>query len=573
MYPGIRLVFPGHVCQVVPAENLGKSLHSSEIANMNILTINLSLAGELKKMGHKLLECNPPPGAILDVEALYRRTGFTPDCVVQQETLGKRVLVSNTISFSCPKVFWSIDTHLNTYWQRYYAQNFDLFLTTQKSWPPKLTRMGLKNTAWLPWYGVKRGWVPWEKRERDISFVGRITEVRLMRKWMSDFLREYFRPHITQDIPFSAMLDTYAHTRLVPNEAIFGEVNFRTFEAASCGALVISQDLGEDLCSLFEPGREIATYKDVLELKSLLEYYLKHPRQARIIAAAGQDRVQRSHLPRHRASELDSLIKDLTRGKNVNPNVWTWISALWLQENSSQKHPFGNLPSPDSLPVTAETLFFRIQEAVRNDQKVLEHLVPIIQKEQFDFHLLFNTGCSFAAMHAGSLKLAKGFFLRHCQRCGRPVPKISGRAELVRGWVRELVNAGEMMRPGFFYDPRQHLPQSALECLIWLQAQNPAKPSLLPDIKSLLGNVTGSEPIVLQFLSQLSLQRQKDWEYNLDLARINLKAFRLRQGLEELILAQENAARAGEEKHFHSRLKRLDKKGLLRTALDEVNYA
>jgi len=130
-----------------------------------------------------------------------------------------------------------------------------------------------------------------------------------------------------------------------------------------------------------------------------------------------------------------------------------------------------------------------------------------------------------------------------------------------------------MMRPGFFYDPRQHLPQSALECLIWLQAQNPAKPSLLPDIKSLLGNVTGSEPIVLQFLSQLSLQRQKDWEYNLDLARINLKAFRLRQGLEELILAQENAARAGEEKHFHSRLKRLDKKGLLRTALDEVNYA
>jgi hypothetical protein len=106
-----------------------------------------------------------------------------------------------------------------------------------------------------------------------------------------------------------------------------------------------------------------------------------------------------------------------------------------------------------------------------------------------------------------------------------------------------------------------------------MQAQTPVEPSLLQDIKNLLGNVTGSEPIVLRFLSQLSLHRQKNWEYNLELVRINLKAFRLRQGLEELILARENAAKAGEEKHFHARLKRMDKKGLLRTALDEVNYA
>jgi hypothetical protein len=573
MHPGIRLVFPGHVCQVVPAENLGKSLHSSEIANMNILTINLSLAGELKKMGHNLLEGNPPPGAILDVEALCGRTGFTPDCVVQQETLGKRVLLSNTISFSCPKVFWSIDTHLNTYWQRYYGQNFDLFLTTQKSWTGKLHRMGVKNAAWLPWYGVKRGWVPWGKRARDISFVGRITEVRLMRKWMSDFLREHFRVHIAQDIPFAAMLDTYANTRLAPNEAIFGEVNFRTFEAASCGAMVISQDLKEDLSALFDPGREIITYENVLELKNILEFYLKSPRQAKMIAAAGQARVQRSHLPRHRASELDSLIRDLTREKSGNHNIWTWLSSLWLEENSPKKTPSRKIPSPGSLPVTAETLFFRIQEAVRKDKKVLELLIPIIQKRQFDFHLLFNTGCSFAAMHAGNLQLAKGFFLRYCQSCSRPVPQISNQSGLVRAWTREMVSAGEKIRPGFLYDPGQHLPQSALECLVWMQDNDPERSSLLPDIKSLLGNVTGSEPIVLQALSQLSLHRQKDWKYNLELARINLKAFRLRQGLEELILARENAAKAGEEKHFHSRLKRLDKKGLLRTALDEVNYA
>jgi hypothetical protein len=106
-----------------------------------------------------------------------------------------------------------------------------------------------------------------------------------------------------------------------------------------------------------------------------------------------------------------------------------------------------------------------------------------------------------------------------------------------------------------------------------MQSNDPEKYSMLPDIKNLLGNVTGSEPIVLQALSHLSLHRQKDWKYNLELSRINLKAFRLRQGLEELVLAGENATKAGEEENFHSRLKHLDKKGLLRTALDEVNYA
>jgi hypothetical protein len=169
--------------------------------------------------------------------------------------------------------------------------------------------------------------------------------------------------------------------------------------------------------------------------------------------------------------------------------------------------------------------------------------------------------------------LARGFIVRYCKIQNRAVPDISGPTALARAWVRELVNAGEKIRPGFLYEPQVHLPQCALECLVWMQSNDPEKYSMLPDIKNLLGNVTGSEPIVLQALSHLSLHRQKDWKYNLELSRINLKAFRLRQGLEELVLAGENATKAGEEENFHSRLKHLDKKGLLRTALDEVNYA
>ncbi|MFP4657062.1 MAG: glycosyltransferase [Desulfonatronovibrionaceae bacterium] len=541
--------------------------------NMNILTINLSLAKNLREMGHNLLQCDPPPGAVLDAAALCRKSGFNPDCMIQQETLGKRVLVLNMDPVPCPSVYWSIDTHLNTYWQRYYGLNFDLFLSTQKKWAFELLRQGIKNTAWLPWYGSEQKWLPWEKRKHDISFVGRITEARLARKWMAEFLRDNFVPHIVQDIPFKAMLQTYANTRLVPNEAIFGEVNFRTFEAASCGAMVLSQKLEDGLDSLFDPGREIITYENVVELKGLVEYYLAHPKQAKTIAAAGRERVQKEHLPQHRAHTLSGLVQDLCRERRLKPDIYAWVSSLWLQENSLTGEKRECSRALNSLSVTPETLLFRIQNASRRNGDVLHYLVPILKQGQFDFHLLFNTGCSFAALQAGQFKLAKAFLLRHLRDRKPYMPDLADQGGLVRAWVRELVRAGEKLRPGFFYRPELHLPQSAVECLIWWHDKHPGNRSLLADIKNLLGDIPGCEPVVLEALSRLSLHRQKDWRYNLELARINLKAFRLRQGLEELVLAKKNAAESGAEHCLRSCLRRMDKNGLLRTALDEVTHA
>ncbi|MGM0610339.1 MAG: glycosyltransferase family protein [Thermodesulfobacteriota bacterium] len=542
---------------------------------MNILALNLSLSKQLKTQGHNVLECKPPQGTLVDVSALCRKANFVPECIIQQEILGRRILLLNLELMSCPKVFWSIDTHLNIYWQRYYARNFDLFLTTQKEWLPRITRAGIKNCAWLPWFGSKQDWIPWHRRKHDISFVGRITETRPTRRWMIEFLRAYFTAHIENDIPFKAMLETYKQTRMAPNEAISGEVNFRTFESASCGALVLSQNLGDGLRELFEPGREIITFENALELKQILTHLIGHPEQARVTAAAGQSRIHREHLPRHRAKRLSDLIHDVHKEKHKpEKNIWTFLASMWLGQNTgAENNPLYTAGIEQTLPHIPETMFFRVQSAAGDQKDILRHLVPLARTNQFDFHLLLNVGCSFAALQAKNLELAKFFLFRYLQSGERRVRPIPDRLTLVRAWVRELVAAGEKMRPGFLYNPGVHLPQSALECLLWLASKISKPRILLPDISNLLHNVPGSEPFVLQAISQLSLYARKKWQYNMDLAQINLKAFRLREGIEELILARENAFKAGEEKHFLLRLRRLDKKSLLHSALDEVIHA
>jgi glycosyltransferase involved in cell wall biosynthesis len=68
-----------------------------------------------------------------------------------------------------------------------------------------------------------------------------------------------------QDLGFAPMLEFYDRSRIVPNESIFGEVNFRLFEAASCGCAVINPAT-PGLQDLFIPGEEVAAYRDGAEL-------------------------------------------------------------------------------------------------------------------------------------------------------------------------------------------------------------------------------------------------------------------------------------------------------------------
>ncbi|MBI4568206.1 MAG: glycosyltransferase, partial [Planctomycetes bacterium] len=70
--------------------------------------------------------------------------------------------------------------------------------------------------------------------------------------------------------------------------------NLRLFEATGCGALLVTEE-APNLPDLFEPGREVVTYRDPEECAATVRYYLEHPREAETIARAGQERTLREH--------------------------------------------------------------------------------------------------------------------------------------------------------------------------------------------------------------------------------------------------------------------------------------
>jgi hypothetical protein len=527
---------------------------------LNILTVHLSLADALQQPGAKVLNLRPPSG-LIDLPRHPEVQKFKPDIIIQQETLGPRTLLLGLEHFPCPKIFWSIDTHLNAFWHKFYGRNFDLVLTTQKGWINRLQAGGLEKVKWLPWFGIKREWQNFSKRKYDLSFVGRLTAHRPARKWLVDFLQQEFGGFIAQDVEFARMLDIYEQTKLAPNEAIAGEVNFRTFEAPSCGALVLNQDLGDEISSLFIPGKETLIFNHVLELRELIEFYLKHQSQAENIALAGWKRIQNEHLAVHRAGTLLNYAQELSPKRYAHEqnfkNIVLSLFQLW-QNQASALNKKELIDLFLKLPIDAEVLSALVELHADKKNKVESFLIPIFEQKQYDFHLLLNVTCSFAGLKHNNFSLARQFWYRYLLSKGEKLKPVSTPLQLSLFWAKELARKGEIFRIGLRFDPRNMLPQSALECLVYADYLEPQNKEVLKAILALIRDQKGLEPLLLQIQSHLSLIEPENYRLGLDLALTNFRAFRLKQGMEELILAFETAKKMDKAETVLNCLKKKD---------------
>lgn len=85
-------------------------------------------------------------------------------------------------------------------------------------------------------------------------------------------------------------------------------VNKRVFDIAGCGAFQLCYKEG-DLDNLFKPQEEIIAYKNIDELKELVEYYLRHEKERREIARNSQKRAYREHTYKQRIEYILGLIR------------------------------------------------------------------------------------------------------------------------------------------------------------------------------------------------------------------------------------------------------------------------
>ena len=85
-------------------------------------------------------------------------------------------------------------------------------------------------------------------------------------------------------------------------------VNLRTFELAAAGAPQVV-DEKDDLATLFKPGEEVITYRDVAELRRQLDHHLARPEEARAIGDNARRRALAQHTLRHRIEEILSVVE------------------------------------------------------------------------------------------------------------------------------------------------------------------------------------------------------------------------------------------------------------------------
>ncbi len=86
-----------------------------------------------------------------------------------------------------------------------------------------------------------------------------------------------------------------------------GAVNQRIFDVPACNAFVLT-DWREQMDALFEPEKEIISYKEVDEIPDLVRFYLANPSKRERIAKNARKRVLAEHTWAHR---LESLLHNM----------------------------------------------------------------------------------------------------------------------------------------------------------------------------------------------------------------------------------------------------------------------
>lgn len=539
---------------------------------MRICVVNsFVMARAFESLGHEVLALAPGPDPI-DLPALLDGRGFVPELLLEVELLGPRTVLTGLGGLSCAKLFWSVDTHLNAWWHRAYGRMFDAVLTTQDAWVPRLRLLGLPVAEPLPWFGVARPFRPWSGRSMDLCFVGRVTPARPLRARLVEFLKDRHGLFHADGLGWDEMLALYDDARLVPNEAVFSEINFRLFEAASCGCLVLNQSVASDISRVFEPGREVVVFEDVLELDSHIRRLRADPRSAEAMARAAWARVNAEHLPEHRAARILDLARRYAGRAPQGPKAdsFAWESVFRMAEAGVWQGPLDRAlaamaerqDAPDGVAALLRALHFCAREG-----EALALLVGILATKRFEDAFEVNFTGSVLAWRCGRTDLARAFWLRHARGAGaRPMAETA--VGFWMGWAAQCARFWLPVRSGFLYVPGRGLPDSAMDCLMEVNELDPGNLDAARSMNVLLAEEgSGGDGIRLQVLSHLSLHAPGDWRLGLELGLVNLRAMRMREGLEELDLALRTAREAGREDRFMRLLAASDRTGLIAAAL------
>nr|WP_239057704.1 glycosyltransferase [Pseudodesulfovibrio sp. JC047] len=363
----------------------------------------------------------------------------------------------------------------------------------------------------------------------------------------------------------------YRDSRVIPNESIFGEVNFRLFEGASCGCLVLGQTI-EEQAELFEPGREMDTYSHVLELGEKVAIYHTNPRLAGIMGRAAHARIAAEHLPDHRVVQLLEYGANASKNRATGHDAakWTALTACAMVEAGVVRVGSATLFSklaavPQDVDVVA--MAFRMQALFGDRAALRRNIATVLARPASKSDPIVCRTASLAAVQMDDVDAARACAFRFFAGQDEPCEGLHSMRDVLMRWAREFVCQGRVVRQGLSFDADRHIPGSAAECLLVILARNPDDQPANRLLESLLRPLPGFEQTRVGLLSSLTLSQRDDWRLDLALGLANLGAYRRQSGLEELRLGLECAVSQGQETEFWHTLMEQDPSGLILAAL------
>lgn len=435
---------------------------------MHILYIDPHHWLDFTALGHAVTVVRPTEYET-PLENILKTLPAPPDCIIQQETLGRRTFLTGLEHAPCPTVFLAFDAHLNLYWHRYYGKLFDAVLTPHlslfRALPPTDRRPQVFRCNHA---GTDLAWKPHGSRRHDLAFCGRITPQRPLRSWMTRLLDTRFGLAVEQDLAPDDMFRFYRDARVVANEAICFEVNCRLFEAASAGAVPLSPACGPDQEAAFTDGESMLVYTDGQDLCEKAAWLLEHPGKAEAMGRKAWECVRQKHLPEHRAREVCDILSRLSQARATGRDaaVNAWLTRQERTRAGDRHFPIRNLLAQGEELAQSDDVLAGILHLLGTPSRrkaALEFCRDLLETGTGADSNACNATASACALAHGDTALARSF---HERRFRHPAP--DGPLELCLAWAEEERLAGRTARPGFVFRPEAgHLPACALEFLLF----------------------------------------------------------------------------------------------------------
>lgn len=175
------------------------------------------------------------------------------------------------------------------------------------SWKDKIKALLMAVIYW----GIKNARIIGfsESALKSFSFLSRAAEwTSLPFPSFNRKLKPYIKPAVYGLEMFQVLRDSQVTLNIHADSSPFFASNMRLFETTGVGTCLVT-DWKKNLHKLFEPDKEVVTYRSAEECVEKVKWLLEHPEERKEIAKAGQKRCLRDHTFAQRVHKLDEIIQ------------------------------------------------------------------------------------------------------------------------------------------------------------------------------------------------------------------------------------------------------------------------